>query len=525
MSPADLYDTDYQIGQDNVQKFGMDVHNPVFLISAVLVLIFVVGTLLVPESAGSMFDGAKSWSINNFDWLFLLAGNVFVVFCLALIVLPVGSVRLGGADAKPEFTLLSWFAMLFAAGMGIGLMFWSVAEPLGYYTDWFGTPLSVEPNTPEAARAAMGTTMFHWGLHPWAIYAVVGLSLAFFAYNKGLPLTIRSAFYPLIQDRSWGAFGNLIDVVAVMATLFGLATSLGFGAQQAAGGLSYLFGIDDGISTQVAIIVGVTAIAVISVIRGVEGGVKVLSNINMGLAAALLLFVLIAGPTLAIVLWIGNTAAAYGENLIPLSLWFGRDDGSFMHDWTVFYWAWWISWSPFVGMFIARISRGRTVRQFVTAVLLVPTLVTMVWMATFGGTGLEQAIAGTGALAEGIGDYTLTMFQMLAELPFATITSAVAVCLVLVFFITSSDSGSLVIDSITAGGKLDAPVQQRVFWAVIEGIIAGVLLFVGGDAALQALQAAAITVGLPFTLVLLAMCVTLYLGLQHERRHVLDGGG
>ena len=524
MSPADLYDTEYQIGQDNVQKFGMDVHNPVFLISAVLVLIFVVGTLLVPESAGSMFDGAKSWSINNFDWLFLLAGNVFVVFCLALIVLPVGSVRLGGADAKPEFTLLSWFAMLFAAGMGIGLMFWSVAEPLGYYTDWFGTPLSVEPNTPEAARAAMGTTMFHWGLHPWAIYAVVGLSLAFFAYNKGLPLTIRSAFYPLIQDRSWGAFGNLIDVVAVMATLFGLATSLGFGAQQAAGGLSFLFGIDDGITTQVAIIVGVTAVAVISVVRGVEGGVKVLSNINMGLAAALLLFVLIAGPTLAIVLWVGNTASAYAENLIPLSLWFGRDDGSFMHDWTVFYWAWWISWSPFVGMFIARISRGRTVRQFVTAVLLVPTLVTMVWMATFGGTGLEQAMAGTGALAEGIGDYTLTMFQMLAELPFAAVTSAVAVTLVLVFFITSSDSGSLVIDSITAGGKMDAPVQQRVFWAVIEGIIAGILLFVGGDAALQALQAAAITVGLPFTLVLLAMCVTLYLGLQHERRHVLDGG-
>ena len=523
MSSPNLYDTEYQIGQDNIRKYGLDVHNPVFLISAILVLVFVVGTLLVPQDATSMFDGAKSWSINNFDWLFLLAGNVFVIFCLALIVLPVGSVRLGGRNAKPDFSLVSWFAMLFAAGMGIGLMFWSVAEPVGYYTDWFGTPLGAEPNTPEGARAAMGATMFHWGLHPWAIYAVVGLSLAFFCYNKGLPLTIRSAFYPLIQDRSWGAFGNLVDVVAVMATLFGLATSLGFGAQQAAGGLSFLFGISDGITTQVAIIIGVTGIAVISVMRGLDGGVKVLSNINMGMAGALLLFVLIAGPTTAIVLWIGGTATAYAESVVPLSLWFGRDDGSFMHDWTVFYWAWWISWSPFVGMFIARVSRGRTVRQFVIAVLLVPTLVTMVWMATFGGTGVEQAIAGTGALADGIGDYTLAMFQMLAELPWATVTSAVAICLVLVFFITSSDSGSLVIDSITAGGKMDAPVQQRVFWAVTEGLVAAVLLFVGGDAALGALQAAAITVGLPFTLVLLAMCVTLYLGLRHEREHVLDG--
>ena len=529
MASEDLYETEYEIGQDNIQKFGMDVHNPVFLISAALVLIFVVGTLLVPDWAQSVFQSARGWSISNFDWLFLGAGNIFVIFCLVLILLPLGKIRIGGQDAKPEFSTVSWFAMLFAAGMGIGLMFWSVAEPLGYYTNWYGTPLGVEPNTPEAARAAMGATMFHWGLHPWAIYAVVGLSLAFFSYNKGLPLTIRSAFYPLIQDRSWGAFGNLVDIVAVLATLFGLATSLGFGAQQAAGGLNFLFGIggeDAGaMTTEVAIIIAVTAIAVFSVVRGMDGGVKLLSNINMGIAAVLLAFVILAGPTAAIFSWIGTTAAAYVENIVPLSVWFGRDDGSFMHDWTVFYWAWWISWSPFVGMFIARVSKGRTVRQFVIAVLLVPTLVTMVWMSTFGGAGLEQAISGTGALAEGIGDYTLTMFQMLAELPLATITSVIAICLVLVFFITSSDSGSLVIDSITAGGKIDAPVPQRIFWAVIEGVVAGVLLFVGGEAALSALQAAAVTVGLPFTLVLLAMCVALYLGLQHEWRYVINGNG
>jgi BCCT family betaine/carnitine transporter len=518
--PEQLYETEYEVGQDNIQAMGMDIHNPVFWVSALLILAFVLGTLLVPDQAKEVFDGAKAWSINNFDWLFLGAGNIFVVFCLVLIFLPVGGIRLGGDDATPEFSLMSWFAMLFAAGMGIGLMFWSVAEPVGYYTNWFGTPLGVEPNTPEAEINAMGATMYHWGLHPWAIYAVVGLSLAFFCYNKGLPLTIRSAFYPLVQDKSWGWFGNVIDVIAVLATIFGLATSLGFGAQQAAGGLEYLFGIPSGINTQIAIIVGVTSVAVISVIRGLDGGVKVLSNINMGLALLLLLFVFLTASTMTILKGFLLTSLSYAEVLVPMSKWWGREDGSFMHDWTVFYWAWWIAWSPFVGMFIARVSRGRTVRQFITAVLLVPVAVTIVWMTVFGGTGVEQVKAGVGELAGGIGDYTLSMFQMLDNLPLAWLTSFLAICLVLVFFITSSDSGSLVIDSITAGGKLDAPVPQRIFWAVMEGVIAAVLLFVGGASALSALQAASITVGLPFTLVLLAMCVTLYMGLRHEQKYV-----
>ena len=518
----DTYQTDYEIGQDNLQKFGMDIHNPVFWISSLLVLLFVIGTLMMPGSAKALFDGAKGWSIDNFDWLFMVGGNIFVIFCLMLIVLPVGSIRLGGADAKPEFSLLSWFAMLFAAGMGIGLMFWSVAEPTAYYTDWWGTPLNVAKGTPEAARMAMGATMFHWGLHPWAIYAVVGLSLAFFAFNKDLPLTIRSGFYPLIKDRSWGWFGHIIDTVAVMATIFGLATSLGFGAKQAAGGLEFLFGIENTIGTQIAIIIGVTSVAIISVVRGLDGGVKILSNINMFLAAALLAFVIVFGPTLDILSGFFSTAGAYFENIVPLSNWIGREDDKFYHGWTVFYWAWWISWSPFVGMFIARISKGRTVRQFLIAVLLVPTVVTIVWMSAFGGTGLAQVQAGIGELANGISDVELAMFQMLENLPLAAITSFVGICLVLVFFITSSDSGSLVIDSITAGGKLDAPVPQRIFWASMEGLIAGALLFGGGADALGALQAAAITVGLPFTVVLIAMCVSLYMGLAHERKFVQD---
>ena len=519
MSDEKLYETDYELGQDNLQRWGMDVHHPVFWIASGLVILFVVGVLMAPEASKGWFDGAKWWSIGNFDWLFMIGGNIFVLFSLALIVLPVGKIRLGGPEAAPDFSTMSWFAMLFAAGMGIGLMFWSVAEPTAYFTGWYKTPLDVAANSPEAASMAMSATMFHWGLHPWAIYAVVALSLAFFTYNKGLPLTIRSAFYPLIKDHSWGPFGHLIDVIAVLATLFGLATSLGFGAQQASAGLEFLFGIEAGINSQVAIIVGVTAIALISVLRGLDGGVKVLSNINMGLAGILMLFVLVAGPTAIIFITMGDTLLHYFMNIVPLSNWMGRSDEAWMQGWTVFYWAWWISWSPFVGMFIARISRGRTVREFIIAVLLVPTLVTLVWMSIFGGSALDQVQNGVGALAGGIDKVELAMFQMLQNLPMATITSGLGIILVLVFFITSSDSGSLVIDAITAGGKVDAPALQRTFWVVIEGVVAAALLFGGGADALTALQAAAITVGLPFTLVLLVMCVCLYMGLNHERKY------
>ena len=519
---SDTYETEYKIGQNNIRRWGMDAHNPVFVVSALVVFLFVIGTLIFPNEAKGTFDGAKSWSIDNFDWFFITACNIFVVFCITLIFLPVGKIRLGGEDAKPEFSTLSWFSMLFAAGMGIGLMFWSVAEPAAYYTDWWGTPLNVDKHTPEAARLAMGATMFHWGLHPWAVYAVVGLALAFFSYNKNLPLTIRSVFYPIMKNRTWGWFGNIIDIVAVLATIFGLATSLGFGAKQAASGLNFLFGIPNTINVQIAIIIGVTAIAIVSVVRGLNGGVKILSNINMAIALLLLIFVIIVGHGFSFFSTVANTAGAYIENLIPLSNWMDREDEKFYHGWTVFYWAWWISWSPFVGMFIARISKGRTVREFLVSVLLVPTLLTIVWMSAFGDAGLTQIQNNIGELSTGITDVSLALFQMLENLPLSQITSFIGIVLVLVFFVTSSDSGSLVVDSITAGGKLDAPVPQRIFWATMEGLIAGALLFGGGADALGALQAAAITVGLPFTLVLLAMCVTLLMGLNHELKYVLN---
>lgn len=510
------YTSDYKAGQDNVQVLGMDIHNPVFTTSALAILAFITLTLIFPADAKVMLEGARTWSIETFDWLFMIAGNIFVLFCLLLIVLPVGKVRLGGADAKPDFSRMSWFSMLFAAGMGIGLMFWSVAEPVAYYTDWWGTPLNVEARTPAGEAAAMGATMFHWGLHPWAIYGVVALALGFFTYNKGLPLTVRSAFYPLLGERVWGPIGHVIDIIAVLATIFGLATSLGLGASQAASGLNFLFGVDNTISTQIAVIVVVSAIAIFSVVRGLDGGVKVLSNINMGIAGLLLLFVILAGSVSGFFSNLLLTVTSYASDILPLSNWVGREDEKFYSGWTVFYWAWWVSWSPFVGMFIARVSKGRTVREFMIAVLLIPTVVSSVWMAAFGAQALDQIQSGTGALANGLGDVSLAMFQMLENLPLAEVSSAFAIILVLVFFITSSDSGSLVIDSITAGGKVDAPVPQRIFWAVLQGLIAGVLLYGGGSEALKALQAGAITAGLPFTVILLLMCVSIYKGLKTE---------
>lgn len=509
--------TDYTVGQDNVQKWGFDVHNPVFGISAGLIGLFLLATLLVDaDTAKNALDGVKWKIIGSFDWLFIWSGNLFVIFCLALIVSPFGKIRLGGKDAVADYSVISWLSMLFAAGMGIGLMFWSVAEPVAYFTGWYETPLGVEAGTPEAARLALGATMYHWGLHPWAIYAVVALSLAFFCYNKGLPLSIRSIFYPILGDKTWGWPGHLVDILAVLATLFGLATSLGLGAQQAASGIHHVFGLDAGIGLQIIVILVVTALATISVIRGIDGGVKVISNINMIVALLLVALVALIGYAVTFAS-IPTTLMSYIENIIPLSNPHGREDEAWFQGWTVFYWAWWISWSPFVGMFIARVSKGRTVREFITAVLLIPTAVTVIWMSVFGGLAIEQVIGGVGELGQkGLTDVSLAMFQMFDVLPLGTLLSIIAVVLVLVFFITSSDSGSLVIDSITSGGKIDAPVLQRIFWAIMEGAIAIALLWIGGAQAVQALQAGAISTALPFTFVLLLMCVSLVMGMRTE---------
>ncbi len=510
--------TDYTVGQDNVQKWGFDVHNPVFGVSAGLVVAFLIAVLVADaDTAKGVLDSVKWQIIGTFDWLFIWSGNIFVLFCLGLIFSPFGKIRLGGDEATADYSFLSWLSMLFAAGMGIGLMFWSVAEPVAYFTGWYETPLGVEANTPEAAKLALGATMFHWGLHPWAIYGVVALSLAFFAYNKGLPLSIRSIFYPILGDRAWGWAGHVVDILAVLATLFGLATSLGLGAQQAASGIHHVFGIKADITLQIIVIISVSLLAIVSVARGIDGGVKVISNINMIVAFLLLILVALIGYSVTFAS-IPTTFMAYIENIIPLSNPHGRTDEAWFQGWTVFYWAWWISWSPFVGMFIARVSKGRTIREFITAVLLVPTSVTLIWMSVFGGMAIDQVMNHVGDLgSKGLTDVPLAMFEMFDVLPFGVLLSIIAVLLVLVFFITSSDSGSLVIDSITAGGKVDSPVLQRIFWALLQGAIAIALLWIGGTEAIQALQAGAISTALPFTIILLLMCVSLLKGMSTER--------
>ncbi len=511
------YRTSFEVGQDNIHPFGLDIHNPVFVWSGAVAVLFVLFSALFPDTAMHVLNGSKVWAIETFDWLFMTAGTVFLLFSLALIFSPFGRIRLGGQDARPEFSRWSWFAMLFAAGMGIGLMYFGVAEPATYFTtSGAGAPLNTIGGTEEAKIMALGATMYHWGLHPWGIYAVVALALAFFSYNKGLPLSIRSAFYPLFGERVWGPLGNVIDTLAVLATLFGLATSLGFGAEQATSGFHFLFGWPDSLTIKVIIIAGVTAVALWSVVQGVDGGVKLLSNINMFIAFALMLFVIVAGSISGFLANVGTTLMGYAQNFLALSNPVGREDEAFLHGWTIFYWAWWVSWSPFVGMFIARVSRGRTVREFLIAVLIVPTLVTTLWMAAFGGAGIDQAMAGVGGLADGMQNTSLALFEMLRNLPWYGLSSFIGIVLALVFFVTSSDSGSLVVDTITAGGKDGAPVSQRVFWACAEGFVAAVLLLLGGENALGALQAAAITSGLPFTIVLLLMCYCLFKGLQNE---------
>ncbi len=534
--PSDIIQTEYEIGQSNIEgnvgPFGFDIHNPVFLVSGLSIVAFVFLALIFPGPSESFFGWLRPALTSTFDWFFLLSANVFVIFCLLLIVSPLGSVRIGGAEATPDYSYAGWFAMLFAAGMGIGLMFFGVLEPAYYFgTPWGDEPLGVvrpftedgaliEENVAAARRMALAATSYHWALHPWAIYAVVALALALFSYNKGLPLSIRSAFYPILGERIWGWWGHVIDILAVFATLFGLATSLGIGAQQANAGLDYVYGIPSNVTVQVLLIIGITAVALISVLRGLDGGVKVLSEINMVVAAALLLFVLLAAGAPRILGDFFSGLAGYGQEILALSNPFGREDTGYMQGWTAFYWAWWISWSPFVGMFIARVSRGRSVREFLFCVLIIPSLVCVFWMAVFGGTAINDMIVNTDASAvkaNVIDAYKpeLSLFAMLESLPLATITSTIGIILVIVFFVTSSDSGSLVIDTITAGGKIDAPVPQRVFWCTFEGLVAIALLIGGG---LTSLQAMVISTGLPFTIVLLLMCWAILKGLMSEPR-------
>ena len=497
--------------------FGLEVNGPVFFISSFFIILSIVLTLVFEKQAETVFSDIQNAVANNADWFFIMCVNIFLVFLIYLALGPFGKMRIGGLKAKPEFKTLSWFAMLFSAGMGIGLLFFSVGEPIMH----FNTPPTAEAGTAAAAKEAMNFTFLHWGFHAWGVYALVGLALSYFTYTRGLPLTIRSIFYPFLGDKIYGKIGDAIDIFAVLATLFGLATSLGFGVQQIASGLDHVFNVPSGITTQVILIAGITLVATISVVLGVDKGVKILSEWNMRVALVLLVLALILGPTIFIFRSFVENTGSYLFNFIEISSWSETfTGGSWQNDWTVFYWGWWIGWSPFVGMFIARISKGRTIREFILGVLLVPSLVTFFWMSAFGSVAIQDAMGGDMSIVDAVNDDIATaLFVFFEDYPLSMVINVVAVILIAGFFITSSDSGSLVIDSLTSGGKIDAPKGQRIFWAVTEGTVAAVLLIGGG---LQALQTVTIVTGLPFAFILLIMCYSLYKGLKEDHVELQD---
>ena len=487
-------------------KINLHIHPTVFGFSALLIISVVFATLLNLDVAEAFFASVKEWLTDRFGWMLILFVQGFLMFCVYLMFSRFSHIRIGGADARPDFSRPSWFAMLFSAGIGIGLLFYGVAEPIIH----FQHPPGMPGGTIAAAQRAMDLTFLHWGFHAWAVYAIVGLALAYFSYNRNMPLTIRSAFYPLLGERIYGPAGTVIDVLAVVATLFGVVTSLGFGVMQINTGLGFLFGIPVSVNMQILLILGITLVATASVVSGLDRGIKRLSEINMLLALLLLTFLLIGGPTLFLLKSTVQNIGHYMQNLLILGSWTEtyQMESGWQGNWTLFYWTWWIAWSPFVGMFIARISKGRTVREFLAGVLLAPALMSFVWFSVFGGAAIHAELFEAAGIAAAVNeDISTALFKLLEMYPFATITSLLGIVLVFVFFVTSSDSGSLVIDIITSGGNLDPPVAQRVFWALAEGVVAAVLLAGGG---LVALQTVAITAGLPFALILVAMCIGLY---------------
>ncbi len=496
---------------DNQEKKLFDIYAPVFYPGAFIILTTIGVSFFFSEDIITVFTAFQRSASDNAGWFFILATNVFVAAGLYFALSKYGRIRLGGEKAKPEFSTFSWFSMLFSAGIGIGLLFYGVAEPMSH----FATPPLPVANEPEAVRQAMLYTFLHWGFHGWGPYVVIGLALAFFTYNRGLPLTVRSLFYPLLGERINQWPGSAIDVIAVVATLFGLATTLGIGVQQVAAGLDYLFGVSNNTTTHIVLITLITLAATTSVVLGLDKGVRFLSVFNMRLSIVFLLAILVLGPTVYLLNGFVQNTGHYFNNLFTVGTWAEAYTGaSWQNGWTIFYWAWWISWSPFVGIFIARVSKGRTVREFVLGVLLVPSLLIFLWMSVFGGTALYMQMNGTADIATAVqADISTSLFVMLEELPWSSITSFVGIILVTIFFVTSSDSGSLVIDSITSGGKLDAPVGQRIFWALLEGAVAAALLFAGG---LKALQSVVISAGLPFAIIILFVIYSLAIGLRQE---------
>ncbi|WP_298749551.1 BCCT family transporter [uncultured Serinicoccus sp.] len=496
----------------------------VFWPALALVALVAVFSAVFTDTAGTLWNSIQSGIVSNFGWFYTLAIACFVVFALFLAFSRFGDITLGRDGEEAEFGLMSWFAMLFAAGMGIGLVFYGVAEPLTFFTS---PPPGVSPDASNAdlAERAMAQTFMHWGFHPWSVYVIIGLALAYAIHRRGRPVSIRWALEPLFGDRVKGTLGDVVDVLAIVGTVFGVATSLGLGVTQVATGLSELGIVEESNNTLlVVLIVAITLVAIISVVSGVGKGIRYLSNANLVLAGIFLLAVLLLGPTLFLARDFVQSLGAYAASIVPITFegfaFSGEEGISWASGWTIFYWGWWISWAPFVGVFIARISRGRTVREFVAGALLVPTMASFVWFTVMGGTAIMRQIEVGDLVGEDGVTAEVALFDTLATLPFGTVLSGIAIILVVIFFVTSSDSGSLVVDMLASGGHPDPPTWSRVLWAGLEGLVAIGLLLAGGSAGLSALQAGSVATGFPFAVVMVLISISLYKALATEHRKI-----
>jgi len=507
----------------NFKKFGLDMNPIVSFASGAFILAICLYALLNLEQAYDFAILIQEIIARQLDWVFIISSNFIVIVCIFLALSRLGNVRIGGVNCEKEFGNFAWYSMLISAGMGIGLMFWAVGEPLTHFIE--------EPpifGHSDASFTAMATTFYHWGLHPWGIYALMALALAFFAYNHNMPLSLRSVFYFLFKDKIYGVVGDIIDTFAVLSVLFGLAASLGLGVQQINSGLDYLLGIGIDVWIQVVLIALITLVAIVSIILGIHKGIKTLAMVNMYLAFVFMMAVFILGPSAYIIRLFSNSLGVYFSSLVQYSSFLPVDGSAWQATWTIPFLAWWIAWCPFVGMFIARISVGRTVRELIIGVLLVPSLLSFFWLTVFGGTAININQVYDGALFEVVRDnLPVALFELITflNIPLAAdvlrvVIYIVATALVINYFITSSDSGSLVVDKIASGGKIESPVVQRVFWAVMEGLLAATLLLIGGDRALEVLRSAVTSAGLPLAIILVLMTFSLIRGIEvaHTRQ-------
>jgi choline/glycine/proline betaine transport protein len=493
-------------------RIDQHLNRSVFYLSSLSILVLVLFALIAPQMADVFFADLQSTIIENGSWFYVVSVAIILITVLYLGFSSFGDIRLGPAHCKPDYSLPSWLSMLFAAGMGIGLMFFGVAEPVMHFL----SPPTATQATTEAVREAMKMTFFHWGLHAWAIYAVVGLILAYFSFRLSLPLTLRSALYPMIGDRIYGWAGHTVDILAVVSTVFGIATSLGLGAAQINSGLNYLFDLEESIPVQIYLMIGIIAVAIVSVATGLDKGIRRLSELNMILAIGLLLFILILGPTVFLLTaYVQNTGAYLSDIVRNTFNLFAYDKTDWIGGWTIFYWGWWLAWAPFVGLFIARISRGRTIREFVIGVLVIPTAFTLFWMTVFGNSAIDLIYTqGVDKLGDMVStNAPVALFVFLENFPFQGFLSFIATLMVIVFFVTSCDSGAMVVDMLCSHGRNDTPVWQRIYWAIGVGVVSAILLTAGG---LSALQTMTIATALPFAIILLISLVGLIKALRIE---------